>query len=126
MFHIPMLYDREASKIALKMTFVSDEFELQPYHIMMFKKEWRLRLVNEDNLPENMLCQVIAQPEKFDVMKYIFFNPDFIIPEECHEEPLLNKNLLDRSAKNGWLWIEVLIPLKNKDFALSICFEKIR
>lgn len=117
---LEVLYDLEASKIAERMIFSADEFVLQPHHILSWRTNGWLKLVDENTFPENVPCQVIVQIEKYNQLKCIFFNMDFVIPEELYEEPLLNRNLLDRHEKNGWLWIEVMIPLKDSEIKLSL------
>lgn len=122
---LQVLYDLDASKAAEKMMFSCDEFIVEPHHILLWKKEWRLKLVDEDTFPEHVPCQVFVQVERFDRVKCMFFNVDYKLSPECYEEPLLNKNLLERSSKYGGLRIEMSIPLKNKAFQLSLTFEKV-
>lgn len=120
-----VLYDREASKIAGKMTFSSNEFVLQPHHILQWKNQGRLKLVDEDTFPENVPCQVLVQIEKYDTVKCMFFNPDFKLPAECYKIQFINRNLLERSQTYGGVWIEIVVPLTSKEFQLSMVFEKV-
>lgn len=118
--YIDLQYDKEASKLSEKPTFFCEEYPFSYRDIIEYKKMGVLKLVEETTLPDEIPCQVIAYIENLKEIKYIFFNPNYTLPSECYEEPLLNRNLLERTETHGWFWIEVTIPMSKQVMKLHI------
>ncbi len=118
--YIDILYDKDASKLAGTPIFACEEFIITRKIIIDFKRLGGLRLVDETTLPDEIACQAIVQFATPTTLKCVFFNPEFTIPPECYEEPLLNKQLIEWSAQHGGFRLEVVIPVNNHYIKLSI------
>ena len=120
---IDLTYDKDASKLVGKPTFFCEEYPLSYKDIIHFKHMGVLKLVEETTLPNEIPCQVIMNIENATHMKYMFFNPDFPLPTECYDEPLLNRNLLERSSTHGGFWLEVMLHMEKQYMKLNIDTE---
>lgn len=121
--HLSASFDPEASAISDKLTFFCDKFELHREDIADFKKKKLVRLVDADSLPETIPCQVLVQCENATRAKMTFFNPNFLLPQEVYDDPLLNKDLIEASERNGGFWLEIHIPLKDSGIGLNFSYE---
>ena len=94
-------FDPEASKISNKIIFSCEHYELTREDITELKKDKILKYIQEETFPEKIQCQVLMFLENPRQAQIIFFNPDFILPEEILEEPFLNQHLIQQCKKNG-------------------------
>lgn len=94
-------FDPEASKIASKIIFSCEDYELTREDITELKKDKILKYIQEEYFPEKISCQVLLFLESAKEAKIVFFNPDFILPKEILEEPFLNQHLIQQCEKNG-------------------------
>jgi hypothetical protein len=94
-------FDPEASRLARKIIFSCESYDLKPEDIAQLKKEKIVKHVQEENLPERIPCQVLMFWENYKEAKIIFFNPDFILPEKALEENFLNQDLIRQCEENG-------------------------
>lgn len=121
--YIAAQYDGHSSRLSEKLTFYAEKYELKREDITELKKKKLIKLVQEETLPENITCQALIYSEGFQKVKIILFNQTFILPVECHEDPILNKNLIDWSEKNGGFWIEFIVPLNDESINLDFTFS---
>ena len=121
--HFTAKYDPQASAISEKITFFCDKYELRREDIADLKKRKLLNFVEEDTLPEVITCDTLIHLESFKKARIMLFNLAFLLPKECLEEPLLNKNLLQWSRKNGGFWIEFEISLTKNTGELILDWE---
>jgi hypothetical protein len=98
---INAVFDTESSKISDKIIFSCEEFDLTRDDITDLKKKKIISYVVEETLPHTIHCQILIFIENSTKAKIMFFNPKFVLPLEVFDEPFLNKNLIDRSQKNG-------------------------
>ena len=94
-------FDSEASKLARKIIFSCESYDLKPEDITQLKKEGIVKYIQEEMLPERIPCQILMFREKPTQAQIIFFNPDFILPEKALEDNFLNKDLIEQCRKNG-------------------------
>ena len=117
---IDLAYDKSSSQLAGKLTFYNEEYTLTRKDIVEFKRIWDLKLVDETVLPDEIPCQVIMHVENATHGKYIFFNQEMTLPAECYEEPLLNKQIIERNRIHGGFRLEVMIPFSKNNMNVSI------
>jgi hypothetical protein len=116
-------YDPDASSISEKLTFYCDKFELAREDIMRFKDFKYVAFVKGDDLPDRIVCEVLVRLEGFRKAKIMFFNLAFPLPEAVYEEPLLNRNLIEWSKRNGGFWLEFDFFLNGPDREMALSFE---
>lgn len=116
-------FDPEASKISNKIIFSCEHYELTREDITELKKDKILKYIQEECFPEKISCQVLLFLESTKEAKIVFFNPDFILPEEILEEPFLNQHLIQQCKKNGWFRLEFLMPLDKKGIEMNFSYE---
>ena len=117
-------FDPEASKIANKIIFSCEHFELTREDITFFKKEGIVKHVQEEIFPERIPCQVLMFWEKPTQTQIIFFNPDFVMPLEMMEDNFLNRDLIQQCQKNGGFWWEFPMSLDKKGIKINFSYEK--
>lgn len=88
-------FDAEASKLANKLIFSCEEYELTREDIIQLKKEKIVKYVQEEIFPERVPCQVLMFLENPKEAKMIFYNPNFMLPAETLEDNFLNKDLIE-------------------------------
>ncbi|MEI7477143.1 MAG: hypothetical protein WCJ81_00955 [bacterium] len=54
-----------------------------------------------DDLPQSIQCQVLVYCETPQKARVVFLNPTFLLAPEIFDEPLLNRELIGRSERNG-------------------------
>lgn len=118
-------FDPEASKLARKIIFSCEHFELTREDITILKKEGVLKYVQEEVFPEKIPCQVLMFWEKPTQTQIIFFNPDFIMPPETMEDNFLNRDFIQQCQKNGGFRLEFAMPLHKKRIKINFSYEKI-
>ena len=116
-------FDPEASKIAEKIIFSCGKYELKQEDIIYFKKEKWVKYVQEEYLPESISCQVLMFLENPRQTRIIFFNPDFKLSEKAIEDHFLNRDLIEQCQKNGWFWLEFLLPLNKKEIKINFSMD---
>ena len=121
--YITTKYDIESSKMFEKMVFAWDYFNLTREDVMMLKKNGLLKYVNGIDFPEITPCQVLVQFENYKTAKVIFFNTEEVLPKEIFNEPLLNKDLIERQRSNKIFWIEFIIPLEDSAITFNFSYE---
>lgn len=121
--HLLTRFDPEASTIAGSLTFFCDRYELSREDIERLKEKKLLRFVVWDGLPDTIPCQVIIRCESPRSARVILFNPSFTLPSECHEDPLLNRGLIEWSRSNGGFWIEFTTPLDDDAVRMDFSYE---
>lgn len=109
--YINLNYDYDASSMSEKMIFTYDNYELERGDIIKLNQDKILKFVNWENLPEMINCNVILQFESPIKVKFIFYNTTFKMPEKVYLEPILNKNLIERSENYWWFWLEFDVSL---------------
>ncbi len=117
---IDLAYDKNSSQLAEKLTFCNDEYTLTRKDIVEFKRMGILKLVDETTLPDEIPCQVIMHVESATHAKYIFFNPEMELPAACHEEPFLNRSIIEWNNVHGGFWLEVIMPFSKSNMTISI------
>lgn len=122
--HLTTLFDHSASELAGHLTFYSERFELSREDIGELKSKKLVRLIETDALPETIPCQVLVQCESAFRAKITFFNPGFVLPQAVHDDPLMNRDLIEASERHGGFWLELSVPLKDSgigfDFSYTI------
>lgn len=93
-------FDPEASKLANKLIFSCENYELIREDIAELKKDKIVKYIQEETFPEKVQCQVLMFLENPRQAQIIFFNPDFIMPAEAMENYFLNKDLIEQCQKN--------------------------
>lgn len=121
--HLDLQFDKESAKLAGKFIFSCENYELSRQDIAELKKKKLIQYIEENDLPESIPCQVLLITEHIHKAEVMFFNPTFELPAKVFDEPLLNKNLIDRSAKNGWFWIECSLPLRDKGIEINLSYK---
>ena len=116
-------FDVEASKIAEKIIFSCEHFELHRDDITELKKEKLVSYIQEETLPPTISCQVVIFFEPINKAKIMLFNPRFTLPQAVLDEPFLNKQLIQRSETNGWFWMEFIIPLYDDAIKLNFSYK---
>lgn len=93
-------FDQEASKLARKIIFSCESYDLKPEDIAQLKKEKIIKHVQEEYLPERIPCQVLMFRENYKEAKIVLFNHDFILPEKALEDNFLNQDLVKQCKEN--------------------------
>ncbi len=116
-------FDPEASRLARKIIFSCESYELRPEDIVKLKENRIVKHVQEENLPERIPCQVLMFRENYKEAKIIFFNPDFILPEKALEDNFLNQDLLRWCKENWWFRLEFIMPLNKKEIKINFSYD---
>lgn len=116
-------FDPEASRLAQKIIFSCERYELRQEDITQLKKDKLIKYVQEEYLPTTIPCQVLMFLENPNKAQIIFFNPTFILPEAALEDNFLNRDLIEQCSKNGWFWLEIFLPLNHKGIKLHFSYE---
>lgn len=121
--HLSTLFDHSASELAGHLTFYCEHFELSREDIEELKERKLVRLVETENLPETIPCQVLVQCETVTRAKITFFNPAFVLPQAIYDDPFLNRDLIEASERHEGFWLEILVPLKDSGIELRFSYE---
>jgi hypothetical protein len=117
------LFDPSASELAGHLTFYCERFELHREDMEELKEKKLIRLVETESLPETIPCQVLVQCENVFHAKITFFNPSFVLPETVYNDPLLNRDLIEASERQGGFWLEITVPLKDSGIELDFSYN---
>lgn len=113
--------DKDLTHMSQALIFSCDEYVLTHEDIAYLKEEKYIQFVKWDDLPQEIECKCMVTYQAFNRLKVMLYNDKLPLPFECHDEPFLNKDLLEWAERNdGTFWIEFDVDPRSEMIDMEI------
>lgn len=116
-------FDHELTEMTECLSFCNNNYNLTHETITVLKKKKYIKFVNEDDLDEDIPCQLMIQYFNNRNFRVIFHNPNYNLPEKIYDDKISNKQLIERYDQYKALWIECIVPFSDPDLQIKLQYH---